>query len=370
MTRKVSAIRRSESSSLVWSKSYPVGDLVIEQGDVAVQRLLVELLLVVGPAELVQGQLVVLGTDARCDDGRIGLFRLAEALSREEVLRPPELRLVDVSGVRVGRDQVLDDGDRLVRPAQLVEGARLLVEDLVVVFVQRIGLEDPVVQRDGLHGPARRRRVRAGQLQIEGSALGPEAAGEGRAPLEVLLGLRVVRDDSARTARRCASDRVRHDVRLGSGRLQELPVAADSVLLLQLEVGEPPHRLRSEGRLRRLLEESLVAAHGLIEAVLDAYFRQVGPHPAEFGQGASVASPGACGQETRCEQARVVRVRRMGSHSSLRLRLRSAVVAVCEREPGLVLVGLESLPSHPELPVRDGLQDLALSGHQGGELLA
>ena len=43
-------------------------DLVIEQRDVLVQRLVVELLLVERPAELVQGQLVVVGAAPQSDD--------------------------------------------------------------------------------------------------------------------------------------------------------------------------------------------------------------------------------------------------------------------------------------------------------------
>src|SRR5207302_8331006 len=69
---------------------------VIEQGDVLLQGLLVELLLVERPPELVERQLVELGGRAPGGDPGIGALGVAVASAREEVLAPPELHLVEV----------------------------------------------------------------------------------------------------------------------------------------------------------------------------------------------------------------------------------------------------------------------------------
>ena len=79
----------------------PGRDLVVEKRDELVERLFVEILLVERPAELVQGELVVLGAGARLGDRRVALLGLQPLLPREEVLRPSELNLVDVLGVGV-----------------------------------------------------------------------------------------------------------------------------------------------------------------------------------------------------------------------------------------------------------------------------
>ena len=57
--------------------------LVIEEGHVLVQRLLVELLLVERPPELVERQLVIRGAGTQADDGRIGGLGIAEAAIAE-----------------------------------------------------------------------------------------------------------------------------------------------------------------------------------------------------------------------------------------------------------------------------------------------
>src|SRR5204862_7956111 len=60
--------------------------LVVEQGNVLLQSLLVDLLLVERPPELVESELVELGGGAQADDARIGAFGVAVVSAREEAL--------------------------------------------------------------------------------------------------------------------------------------------------------------------------------------------------------------------------------------------------------------------------------------------
>src|SRR5438132_6732117 len=62
---------------------------VIEQGNILLQSLLVEFLLVERPSELIESELMVLGGGSQFDDARISAFRVAVAPAREEVLAPP-----------------------------------------------------------------------------------------------------------------------------------------------------------------------------------------------------------------------------------------------------------------------------------------
>ena len=59
---------------------------------------------------------------------------------------------------------------RLFGPAELVVGPRLLVEDLVVVLVRRIGREDLLVRRNGL-ARTRQIHVRSAFRQLRGVGL-------------------------------------------------------------------------------------------------------------------------------------------------------------------------------------------------------
>ena len=77
--------------------------LVVEQGNILLQSLLVELLLVERPPELIESQLVVRGGGSQVDDARIGALGVAVASAREEVLAPPELHFVEVRGMRILR---------------------------------------------------------------------------------------------------------------------------------------------------------------------------------------------------------------------------------------------------------------------------
>src|SRR5260370_35738520 len=75
--------------------------LVVEQGNILSQGLLVEVLLVERPSEFIERELVELGGDSQFDDARIGALGVAEASAREEGLAPPELHFVEVRGVRI-----------------------------------------------------------------------------------------------------------------------------------------------------------------------------------------------------------------------------------------------------------------------------
>src|SRR5882757_8052420 len=77
---------------------------VVEQANILLYSLLVEFLLVERPSELVESELIELGGGAPFDDARIGALGVAEASAREEVLAPPEVRFVEVRGMRIRMD--------------------------------------------------------------------------------------------------------------------------------------------------------------------------------------------------------------------------------------------------------------------------
>ena len=292
----------------------PGGDLVIEQRHVLVQRLLVHVLLVEGPAELVERELVVLGAGADRGDRRVGLLGVEVLLAREEVLAAPELHLVDVLRVRIRGDQALHHRDRLVGAPELVVRARLLVEHLIVVRVVGVGREDLVVERDRLERTRRRsgRLLRAGQLERDAPSRGRARGRAGRAPLERLLGLA-----GLRAGRRCGvfarRVRRRHALGLRRRQLDDLAVAEDPVLLLELQVGEAPHRLGRQRGLGRLLEELPVAVHGLVEAVLDPHLRHVGLHVVQLAQRVAIRKARAGRDSERGRRSRAVRARHIGA---------------------------------------------------------
>ena len=276
----------------------PGRDLVVEERDELVERLFVEILLVVGPAELVQGELVVLGASSRLGDRRVALLGLEPLLPGEEVLRPPELNLVDVLGVGVVGDQPLHDRDGLVDAPDLVECARLLVKHRVVVRVVRIVGQDLVVELDGIDRPRQRRLPSAGQIEGSAPVLRPEPGRSGGASFEVRVGL------GARRRSRAAGPFGRDRFGRGGLRRRKLRLLATekAVLLLQLEIREAAHRLRRECGLRRFLEELLVPDHRLVEAVLDAHLGHVGLHAAQLRERAAVGIARAGRGEGRCEE--------------------------------------------------------------------
>src|SRR5574338_550109 len=68
--------------------------------------------------------------------------------------------------------------------------------------------------------------------------------------------------------------------------------------------------------------------------------------------------------------SQAARTPRIAILPSLRLRLDGAVVAVGEGEASLVQIGLQPFPAQPQLLAGDGLQHVALAGHQEIETLA
>ena len=69
-------------------------DLVVEEGEVAVQSLVVELLLVQRPSQLVERELVVPRATPAVSNCRVRTLRLTIFPCDEEALRAPELQLV------------------------------------------------------------------------------------------------------------------------------------------------------------------------------------------------------------------------------------------------------------------------------------
>ena len=122
MTRNVSSTRRLESSVRRLIEVVAAGDLVIEQRDVLIERLFVELLLVEGPAELVEGELVELRHGTARGDGAVRLFGVEVATAREEILGAAKLNFVDVARPGVRGDQLVDHLDGAVGLAELVPG--------------------------------------------------------------------------------------------------------------------------------------------------------------------------------------------------------------------------------------------------------
>src|SRR5215470_61633 len=166
--------------------------LVVEQGNILLQSLLVEFLLVERPSELIDSELVVLGGGAQADDARIGALGVAVTSAREEVLAPPELHFVEVRGMRIRADQALHCLDGLFSAAELVVSPSHLIEDLVAVLVTGVLGEQPIVESDRLERTVGTcvtgRRVAARQ----------ESRLRCRAPLEILIGLPHTRAGSRR----------------------------------------------------------------------------------------------------------------------------------------------------------------------------
>src|SRR5712664_2419673 len=124
--------------------------LVVEQGNILLQSLLVEFLLVERPSKLIESEFVELGGVAQADDARIGALGVAVAPAREEVLAPPELYFVEVRGMGIRADQALHCLDGLLGAAKFVVRPRHLIEDLVAVLVTGVLGEQPIVESDRL----------------------------------------------------------------------------------------------------------------------------------------------------------------------------------------------------------------------------
>ena len=91
--------------------------------------------------------------------GLVGAFGVAILLAREEVLGATEVHLVEILRARIGGDELLHDLHGFDGAPELVVGARLLVEHLVVVLVGRILLEQAVVELDRLERTGARQIV-------------------------------------------------------------------------------------------------------------------------------------------------------------------------------------------------------------------
>src|SRR5437899_1492703 len=66
------------------------GYFIVEQGNILLQSLLVEFLLVERPSKLIESEFMVLGGGTQANDARISALGVAIAPAREEVLSPPE----------------------------------------------------------------------------------------------------------------------------------------------------------------------------------------------------------------------------------------------------------------------------------------
>ena len=133
-------------------------DLVVEEGEVPLQSLWVELLLVQRPSQLVERGLVVLGAGSRRPT--IAVYALSASRYFLAMKKCSARRNCTSSANRergYSACQLLHDFHGRLRLPQLVIGARLLIEHLVTEGVLRILREQLVVQLDRLEGPARSR---------------------------------------------------------------------------------------------------------------------------------------------------------------------------------------------------------------------
>src|SRR5215469_1987987 len=112
-----------------------------ELGNILLQSLFVEFLLVERPSELIESQFIELGGGSQFDDARISALGIVVAPTREEVLAAPELHFVEVRGMRIGANQTLHCIDGLFGSAELVVRPRHLIENLVAVLVTGILVE-------------------------------------------------------------------------------------------------------------------------------------------------------------------------------------------------------------------------------------
>ena len=90
--------------------------------------------------------------------------------------------------------------------------------------------------------------------------------------------------------------------------LEELAGAVQSIFLLDLQIGQAAHRLRRALRLRRLLEEALVAVHRRVEAAFDLHVLQIRRNLVERRQRVLLRRAGA-GSEEHCADNELCAVR-------------------------------------------------------------
>ena len=172
---------------------------------------------------------------------------------------------------------------------------------------------------------------------------------------------------SARAALRARRPARRAARRLGRRQLLDLPVAEDPVLLLELQVGEAPHRLGRERGLGRLLEELAVADASPGRGCSRPALRSCrAPRACSSASVLPVGIPGACGERARARGAESCGCSASCGRPHRRLRLGGAVVAVGEREARLVLVRLQALAAQLQLlRIATASSTWPWRGHQG-----
>ena len=186
-----------------------------------------------------------------------------------------------MGGIRIFADQLLHGRDGIFGATEFVVRPRLLIEDLVSVLVIRVLGEDSVIESDCLEWPL---GICAPEQSIGWRGIGVAARRDracgGRAPLEILIGFpsgctgdqRVRIGPIGLLTHNCVGG-------LRGVHLPRLGVAYSySVLLLDLQVGEAPHRLGSHRGLRCLFDNLPILGQSLIEAILDRYVLHVWGH--------------------------------------------------------------------------------------------
>jgi hypothetical protein len=277
-------------------------DLVVEQRDVPMQRLVVHFLLVERPAELVERELVVLGDRAHLDDRLVRALGIAILLAREEVLGAAEMDFVEILRTRIGGDELLHHLHRLDRAPELVVRTRLLVQHLVVVLGRRVLLQQAVVELDRFERTRPCEIVRGARRELS-----LQHVLRRRDPLlligtlfELLLGADCQDADAGRgLRRRSGGARGRQFGSLRGRQLEQLARAVQPIFLLDLQVGQAPHRLRRALRLRRFFEEALVAVHCRVEAAFDLHVLQIRRDLAQRAQCVLRRRAGARSEERR-----------------------------------------------------------------------
>ena len=141
--------------------------LVVEEGDVVEYRLVEKHLFVEGPAKLVERELVVSGARTMSHDRGVGLLRIEHLLPCKEVLSAPELKLIDVSRLWVLGNEQGRDFNRLVDFPEFLVGTCLLIENLIVMRIVRIGRKNLVVEFDRFERSGRIGRHVRGKFEVE-----------------------------------------------------------------------------------------------------------------------------------------------------------------------------------------------------------
>ena len=193
------------------------------------------------------------------------------------MLGAAEVHFVEILRARIRGDELLHDLHGFDGAAELVVGARLLVEHLVVVLVGRILLEQAVVELDRLERTGAREVVLDAfrELSLQHVLRGRDALLLVGPLLELLLGADGHDADACRGLRCRRGAGVLQVDGLRRRQLEHLAGAVQPVFLLDLQIGQAAHRFRRALRLRRFLEETLVAVHRRVEAALDLHVLQI-----------------------------------------------------------------------------------------------